>query len=62
MRSPEAKDQMTYRGFLADLMTAEHDDRARSRPNGGSPAPAPTPTASPALLALISFGLLLIPC
>ncbi|MEU7046926.1 hypothetical protein [Streptomyces eurythermus] len=60
MRSPEAKDQMTYRGFLADLMTAEHDDRARRRPNGGSPAP--TPTASPALLALISFGLLLIPC
>jgi hypothetical protein len=37
---------MTYQGFLADLMMAERDDRARRRPNGGSPAP--TPTASPA--------------
>jgi hypothetical protein len=46
MRRPEAKDQMTYQGFLADLMMAERDDRARRRPNGGSPAP--TPTASPA--------------
>ncbi|MER7220366.1 hypothetical protein [Streptomyces eurythermus] len=42
MRGPEAKYLMTYQGFLADLMMAERDDRARCRPNGGSPAPTPT--------------------
>lgn len=30
------KDQMTYRGFLAELLMAECDDRAAAARNGGS--------------------------
>lgn len=34
------KDQMTYRGFLAELLMTECDDRARRRRNDGSKQPA----------------------